>query len=148
MKRSSDKYSATPRADDLCPNCGATMTLSTLDLPTIVNGEALRIASVEHLRCPTCNEVLLSQAQAKALQQRGVEAYRENHALLAADEIRALRQKHGLTQAELAAVLQLGMNTVSRWESGRNVQNGAMDLLLRLLRDVPGTRDYLEKRAA
>ena len=53
-----------------------------------------------------------------------------------------------LTQADFAALLHLGMNTLSRWESGRNVQNTAMDLLLKVVRDVPGTLDYLRKRAA
>lgn len=148
MKRNLAKTDATPRADDMCPNCGAMMVPSTAELPTLVNGEAVRIAGIEHLRCPTCNEVMLRYEQARNLQQRGVESYRASHTLLTGEEIRALRKKHGLTQAQLAALLQLGLNTVSRWEAGRNVQNGAMDLLLRLLRDVPGTRDYLEKRAA
>jgi DNA-binding transcriptional regulator YiaG len=39
-------------------------------------------------------------------------------------------------------------HTISRWEAGRNVQNGAMDVLLRLVRDVPETLDYLKKHAA
>jgi len=39
-------------------------------------------------------------------------------------------------------------NTVSRWESGRNVQTAAMDMLLRLIRDLPGHIEYLRARAA
>ena len=54
----------------------------------------------------------------------------------------------GLTQAELAQLLKLGGNTVSRWESGRNVQTAAMDLLLKMIRDLPGSLDYLLDRAA
>ncbi len=42
----------------------------------------------------------------------------------------------------------LGANTVSRWESGRNVQTAAMDMLLRLIRDLPGSIEYLRARAA
>jgi DNA-binding transcriptional regulator YiaG len=37
----------------------------------------------------------------------------------------------------------LGANTLSRWESGRNVQTEAMDTLLRPIRDVPGSIEYL-----
>jgi hypothetical protein len=37
---------------------------------------------------------------------------------------------------------------VSRWASGRNVQTVAMDLLLRLIRDLPGSIEYLRARAA
>jgi len=47
-----------------------------------------------------------------------------------------------------AAAHLLGANTVSRWESGRNVQSAAMDMLLRLIRDVPGSIPYLRDRAA
>lgn len=147
MKRTNRTMAAT-EPGDMCPNCGATMAASTAELPLLVNGETVQVDGIEHLRCPACNEAMLGYQEAKMLQQRGVEAYRQSHALLTAEEIRALRQKHSLTQAQLAALLHLGLNTVSRWEAGRNVQNGAMDLLLRLLRDVPGTRDHLEKRAA
>jgi len=44
--------------------------------------------------------------------------------------------------------LRLGANTISRWEAGRSVQTEAMDVLLRLLRDVPGSLDYLRAHAA
>jgi putative zinc finger/helix-turn-helix YgiT family protein len=68
--------------------------------------------------------------------------------LLTADEIRSLRERFGVTQAELARLLRLGQNTLSRWEAGRNVQTAAMDVLLRVLRDVPGGLEYLRKHAA
>jgi HTH-type transcriptional regulator/antitoxin MqsA len=68
--------------------------------------------------------------------------------LLSGKEIRSIREKLGLTQAQLAAMLRLGANTLSRWEAGRNVQTAAMDLLLRLLRDVPNARAYLQRHAA
>jgi putative zinc finger/helix-turn-helix YgiT family protein len=67
---------------------------------------------------------------------------------LSADEIRAIREQFGLTQSELARLLHLGANTISRWESGRNVQTEAMEMLLRLLRDLPGSLAYLRRHAA
>ncbi len=73
---------------------------------------------------------------------------RRKHGLLSADELRAIRERFGLTQAELARLLRLGANTVSRWESGRNVQTAAMDMLLRLIRDLPGSIDYLRDHHA
>jgi DNA-binding transcriptional regulator YiaG len=71
-----------------------------------------------------------------------------NTVLLSAAEIRALRERLGFKQGDLAHLLRLGANTVSRWESGRNVQTAAMDMLLRLLRDLPGSIDYLREHAA
>lgn len=52
-------------------------------------------------------------------------------------------ERFGLTQADLARLLRLGANTVSRWESGRNVETAAMDMLLRLIRDLQGSLDCL-----
>ena len=60
----------------------------------------------------------------------------------------SLRERPGLTQVELWRLLRLGSNTISRWESGRNVQTAAMDVLLRLIRDLPGSLDYLRNHAA
>jgi putative zinc finger/helix-turn-helix YgiT family protein len=74
--------------------------------------------------------------------------YRKRHGLLSGDEIHAVRERFSLTQAALSRLLRLGANTVSRWESGRNVQTAAMDMLLRLIRDLPGSIDYLRDHAA
>jgi len=74
--------------------------------------------------------------------------YRDKYGLLPAEDIRDIRQRFGLTQAALARLLRLGANTLSRWESGRNVQTAAMDVLLRLIRDVPGSIEYLRRSAA
>jgi putative zinc finger/helix-turn-helix YgiT family protein len=134
--------------DDACPACGTTMKAASTAVPWMVNGEKVIVRDVPHSACASCGEVMFRYAEAKAAQRKAAEAYRESHALLSAKEIRALRQGRGLTQAEFAALLHLGLNTVSRWESGRNVQNAAMDVLLRIVRDVPPSFDYLKKLAA
>ncbi len=59
-----------------------------------------------------------------------------------------MRKRFGLTQVDLAHLLRLGGNTISRWESGRTVQTAALDVLLRLIRDLPGSLDYLRRHAA
>ncbi len=65
-----------------------------------------------------------------------------------ADDIRSIREQLGLRQAELARLLDLGANTISRWEAGRNVQTATMDVLVRLIRDLPGSIEYLRRHAA
>ena len=86
--------------------------------------------------------------EARALRQQALEIYRKRYGLLSAGEIRATRERFDLTQAAMARLLRLGNNTISRWEAGRNAQTAVMDLLLRMIRDVPGTLDYLRKHAA
>ena len=134
--------------DDACPACGTAMKATVAELSIALNGERVAVPGVQHFACPSCGEVVLRHEDAKALRERAVEVYRRSRSLLSAGEIRAVRQRLNLTQAQFASLLQLGLNTVSRWESGRNVQNGAMDVLLKVVRDVPGTLAYLKKLAA
>ena len=91
---------------------------------------------------------MLRFQDAKRLGEDAIAIYRKKHGLLSADEIRSIRRRFDLSQAGLARLLRLGANTVSRWESGRNVQTAAMDILLRLIRDLPGSIDYLRDHAA
>lgn len=133
--------------DDSCPECGNPMRARRAILKYPVNGEEIAVEQSEHSKCTECGEVVLRLDQARALRERAHEIYRAHHTLLAAREIRGLRERLGMTQAEFAAVLRLGANTLSRWEAGRNVQSAAMDMLLRLIRDVPGSIEYLRRVA-
>jgi len=133
---------------DACPRCATPMKQAhgTLRLP--VNGEDIPVPHSAHLRCPKCKETVLRLEDARRLGEDAIALYRRKHGLLSAADIRAIRDRFTLTQGELARLLHLGQNTVSRWESGRNVQTAAMDVLLRLLRDVPGSLEYLKRHAA
>lgn len=136
------------RPDSDCPACGATMVPKRGRLALVVNGEKIQVPSAAHLRCPKCQEIVLRFEDARRLSADAVEIYRKKHGLLSADEIRAIRERHRLTQAAFARLLRLGPNTLSRWESGRNAQTEAMDTLLRVIRDLPGTMEYLREHAA
>jgi putative zinc finger/helix-turn-helix YgiT family protein len=134
--------------DEECPACGTQMVerRGTLRLP--MKGEEIAVPSAIHLRCPKCGEVLLRFQDSKRLGEDAIAIYRRKHGLLSADEIRAIREGFNLTQVGLAYLLRLGANTVSRWESGRNVQTAAMDILLRMIRDLPGSVEFLGDHAA
>ena len=142
------KRRAVALPDDACPICGTTMRRTRDVLSSSVNGEEIRVPNISHLRCPKCGEGLFSLQEAEALRLGAFEIYRKKYGLLSANEIRAVREHYGLTQAELAQLLRLGGNTLSRWEAGRNVQSAAMDVLLRLIRDLPGSLEYLREHAA
>lgn len=151
-KTSSKKGHATRRGrvlpNDACPRCGTMMKEGRGRLMLPINGEEITVPSASHLKCPKCGEIVLRFQEAKRLHEDGSEIYRQKHGLLSADEIRAIRERFDLNQADLARLLRLGANTVSRWESGRNVQTAAMDMLLRLIRDLPGSIEYLRDHAA
>jgi putative zinc finger/helix-turn-helix YgiT family protein len=134
--------------DDACPACGTSIAEKRSALRLPVNGEEITVPSTLHLSCPKCGEVVFRFQDAKRLHEDAIAIYRKKHGLLSADQIRAIRERFNLKQSDLARLLRLGANTVSRWESGRNVQTAAMDMLLRLIRDLPGSIEYLRDRAA
>jgi HTH-type transcriptional regulator/antitoxin MqsA len=135
-------------ADDACMECGTPLREKRGKLRLPVNGEEITVPEATHLSCPKCHEVVLRSDDARRLRHRALEIYRGENGLLSADDIRSIRERFGLTQAELARLLRLGGNTISRWEAGRNVQTASMDVLLRMIRDLPGSLDYLRKHAA
>lgn len=49
---------------------------------------------------------------------------------MTASQLKDLRKKLGLTQAELAEKLQVSVNTIAAWESG--LYSRAMDRMIRL----------------
>ena len=91
---------------------------------------------------------MLRADEVRLLQSRALEIYREKYDLLSAEAIRALRLRLEMTQEELGSLLRISANTISRWESGRNVQSASLDTLLRLVQNVPESLVYLSKRAA
>ncbi len=156
MKKASDKKTG-PKPphrktvvlpDDACPTCGTMMKEARGALHAPVNGEDVAVPGVPHFKCPKCGEQVLTYTQARRFEEDAVALYRRKYGLLSGDEIRAIREHRDLTQVELARLLRLGANTISRWESGRNVQTAALDVLLRLIRNLPGSLDYLREHAA
>ena len=134
--------------DDACLRCGTTMAERRGSLKLPLNGEDVAVPSAVHMSCPKCGEIVLRFADARRLQQDAIAIYRQKHGLLSASDIKGIRERYGLTQGEFARLLRLGANTISRWEAGRNVQTEAMEMLLRLIRDLPGSLDYLRRHAA
>ena len=134
--------------DNACPKCGTPMREKEARVKFPLNGEEIAVSASPHLSCSQCHEVVLRFDEARKLRQRALEIYRQKYGVLSADDIRSIRERFGLTQAELARLLRLGANTIPRWEAGRNVQTASMDMRLRMIRDVRGTLDYLRQYAA
>ena len=63
-------------------------------------------------------------------------AYRNAHGLLTSNDIVAIREKYGISQADFAKLLGWGEATISRYES-KAIQEEAYDNMLRIVRDNP-----------
>lgn len=62
---------------------------------------------------------------------------RERLDLLSPGQIRVIRLKYGLTDADMEHLLALQPGTLSRWESGEELQGKAADTLLREIAEQP-----------
>ncbi len=101
------------------------------------------VKNLRILECENCHaRTLPDEAEAKL-----AEALRYQAGLLMPSQIRESREKLGLSQAVLAEYLRVAPETVNRWEKGGQIQQRAMDLLLRAFFDLPSFRHYLGMRS-
>jgi putative zinc finger/helix-turn-helix YgiT family protein len=57
--------------------------------------------------------------------------------VLSPKQIRAIRERHNMSQAEFARVTGFGLASVKRWETGALIQNLSADRMLRLINNDP-----------
>ena len=88
----------------------------------------ISVSSFEVMQCRNCGEIVLDDDANRRLS----DALRSAVGLLQPSEIRARREKLGLTQKALAAYLQIAEATLSRWETGAQIQQRVMDKFLRV----------------
>jgi len=74
-------------------------------------------------------------------------AYRTRNGLLQPEEIRAHRNKLGLTQKEFSALLGIGIATINRYENGA-LQTEAHDNIIRMMMDPKNLVNTLERKPA
>lgn len=94
-------------------------------------------------RCEKCGDMILDTPATMRVEQ----ALRDLVGLLSPEQIRHNREALGLTQEQLAASLGIAAATISRWESGYQIQQRAMDRLLRLYFAHANVRQSLSDEA-
>lgn len=107
------------------------------------NGESFTV-QVSGLRCDECGFQTVDSEQSAQFTKAISDAYRAAHGLLTGKEIRARRARLKMTQQEFADYLGTGVASVKRWEAGQ-VQERAMDQLIRLKTDADSARENLRK---
>jgi putative zinc finger/helix-turn-helix YgiT family protein len=92
-------------------------------------------------RCERCGNTVLPHAAS----QRITETFRQQRGFLKPEEIRQERKRLGLTQKELASLIGSADATLSRLETGTQMQSRLMDNSLRLFFALPEVRDLLRQ---
>lgn len=102
------------------------------------------LADFPVLQCGNCGELSLDDEA----NHRISDALRSKVGLLFPVEIRQRREALGLTQKQVAACLQISESTLSRWETGAQLQQRCMDKILRAFFDLEALRNYLGAQVA
>jgi HTH-type transcriptional regulator/antitoxin MqsA len=122
-----------------CPFCEqGQLTPETYDDEYPYHGASVGVSGLERHRCSVCDARPILKDQIKRNQVRIADAKRVRDGLLTSDEIRCVRELVEMSQAEAAKILGGGPNGFSKYERGEVAQSFAMDLVLRLMRDIPG----------
>lgn len=124
-----------------CASCGQrSLVPETLDYPVELEHDGLRysfvVPALQVSRCQQCGSIVLGDEANAAI----TAALRREAGLLAPADIQTQRAASGLTQAQLAELLQVPEWTVTRLESGGQVQTRALDRLMRIVFDFPEVR--------
>jgi putative zinc finger/helix-turn-helix YgiT family protein len=121
-----------------CGKCGQqAMQLATVPYATTIehDGRAYRV-EIPALTVPQCGNCHAISIDDEADHQISA-AFRREARLLAPQEIRQGRESLALTQKQFANLLGVGEATVSRWETGAQIQQRAMDRFLRVCLGSP-----------
>jgi DNA-binding transcriptional regulator YiaG len=97
------------------------------------------IPNLDVLQCQNCGAIVLNDSANERIE----DALRATIGLLSPCEIRRRREAFGLNQQQLADYLRISMYTLSRWETGAQIQQRAMDWFLRTFFEVAEARRFL-----
>lgn len=125
----------------ICSECDSKNIITNLEelkFPYGVGAESVQLScEIPVHRCKDCGYGFIDK-EAENLRH---EAVCHHLKVMTPRQIKKLRKLHDFTQTYFAEITRLGKATLSRWERGAVIQNGAYDSYLYLL----GFRDNLER---
>ena len=104
---------------------------------TIIKGEKIKYKEL-YYKCNkyTDNNIFMTGELWNINLVNSLDAYRRKKDLLTSKEIKEIREKYGLTQSEMAFLLNLGEITITRYET-KQIQDASVDNMIRELNDNP-----------
>lgn len=118
-----------------CDDCGATMEMERHAVRRYGIGGLphVELHGIEVSRCSTCGQEEVGIPRVGQLHRVLAETFVKQARMLAPVEIRFLRKHVGLSTGNFAEMMGVSRETVSRWETGKNVMGATADRLLRLI---------------
>jgi len=119
-----------------CVICGDKATEITEQRKARYRDETVEVAQTL-FRCESCKEEFVTPEQMRAHSRAVKNEIRRKYGLLPPERIIEIRKKLELTQSDLEELLGTGPKVIVRWESGKVIQAGGNDNMLRLLERDP-----------
>ena len=116
----------------LCPNCGGTLSEETRRVQFTYKNRVLELDQSGQY-CQSCGEGFLSPSESRS-NDNAFRAFRnEVDGLLTPEEIKAIRKRLDLSQAEAGRIFGGGPMAFSKYERGEIAHSRSLDIVLRLL---------------
>lgn len=130
---------------DFCPNCGTTRDLRIAERRETyrVRNEPIEVDARVAV-CAVCGKDVFDPQLDETTLRAAYAVYRARRGLLQPEEIRALRERYGLSQRALSRLLGWGLITIQRYERGA-LQDPAHDGILRRLGEPGFVLQALER---
>ena len=110
-------------------------------------GQKFSLNDIEYSVCRECGFDLVLPHQTRQNEARVRDEHRRIDGLLTGRQIRAIRKRLGLTQAQAARLMGGGDNAFSKYERGEVTQSAAMNSVLLLLDAFPDGLGVLRVRS-
>lgn len=121
-----------------CLQCddGTELTHGAKDMTETVDGLSVTVPAVSGWHCPICGECAFDDGEGKRF-SAALAALRKSATEQRAHELRAIRKKLGLRQAEAGRLFGGGVSAFSEYERGKTQPHKSTVLLLKLLDKHP-----------
>ena len=120
-----------------CMDCGAEMRETSEPITEKYKGRTITVTGIRHYACDGCGEYELEAGDADKLSRALATEYAKIQGLLLPAEIRAIRKRLGMTQAQFEGVMGVSTPTASRWETGAAMPSKTACILMRAYAQHP-----------
>lgn len=135
------------KQDEICPICGEGHLEHRVEKNTVeYNGQTALLDS-QYSVCDYCGSEQANLVQARKNKRAMIAFKKQVDGLLTGVELKTLRQRLGINQAQAAAIFGGGPVAFSKYENDDVMQSEAMDKLLRVADEFPDVLSYLAQKA-
>lgn len=132
---------------EICPICGEGQLQDSVTKNTVEYKDQATNLDMLFSVCNACGSEQANKDQLRA-NKRAMNAFKKKvDGLLLGEEVRRIRKRLHINQAEAARVFGGGPVAFSKYESDDVAQSDAMDKLLRIALDLPNAYEYLLKKS-